>query len=91
MIASSRSAYRESHFDMIICIESWKGDVLLSGKTRLRSVLIQELARVESLYDRETDNFVPLLCRMYGWTAVEGGETPDMTYDRDTGLMLPLE
>ena len=74
---------------MLICIESWKGDTLLTGKTRPRSVLAQELARVESLYDRETDNFLPMLCRMYGWTAVESEEIPDMTYDRDTGLILP--
>ena len=76
---------------MLICIESWKGDTLLNGKTRSRSVLAQELARVESLYDRETDNFVPLLCRLYGWTVVEVEGIPDCTYDRDTGLILPLK
>ena len=76
---------------MLICIESWKRDTLLTGKTRARSVLAQELARVESLYDRETDNFLPLLCRLYGWTVVDVEEIPDMTYDRDTGLILPLK
>jgi len=74
---------------MIICIESWKGDCLLHGRNRSRRELQEQIHRVEALCDQENDNFLPLLCRMYGWTEVESDGIPDMTYDRDTGQLLP--
>lgn len=75
---------------MIICIESWKGDVYLSGKRIPIAELRTQIRAAEELYDRSEDNFVPLLCRMYTWeTAVPTGNlVPDITYDRDTGLIF---
>ena len=75
---------------MILCIEHYLGNTLLSGSPRPRRTLLEELTRVESLYDRNTDNFVPLLCRLYGWEPARICAEPDYTYDRDTGLLLPL-
>ena len=75
---------------MILCIESWKGDTLLSGKgCSIRELKIQMRA-AEALRDPEEDNFIPLLCRMYGWEIEPYSETviPDLTYDRDTGLIF---
>ena len=75
---------------MILCVESHLGDTFLTGKHRPRRILEQELAQVENRYDRTADNFIPLLCRMYGWETCRSRETPDVTYDRDTRLLLPL-
>ena len=75
---------------MILRVESWTGDTTLSGKSRPRWILEEELFRVDARYDRQEDNFVPLLCRAYGWELCETGEAPDFTYDRDTGRLLPL-
>lgn len=75
---------------MILCIESWKGDTYLSGKQRSISELKHQLRKTEGLYDRGEDNFIPLLCRMYGWEtiAVSPDTVPDCIYDADTGLVL---
>ena len=74
---------------MILCIESHLGDTYLSGKARTRSELTAQLLHTESIRDVENDNFLPLLCRLYGWE--ETAETAaDCTWDRDTGLLLPI-
>lgn len=75
---------------MIICIESWKGDTYLSGKKRTLAELKNQIREVERLCDRAEDNFVPLLCRMYGWEVVPASQDtrPDYTYDADTALVL---
>ena len=73
---------------MILCIESWKGDTYLTGRKRTISELSSQIRQVERLYDREMDNFVPLLCRLYGWEPVSGTPVPDCTYDADTGLIF---
>ena len=74
---------------MILCIESHLGDTYLSGKARTRSELKAQLLNTESIRDREQDNFLLLLCRLYGWE--ETAESlPDYTWDRDTELLLPL-
>jgi hypothetical protein len=70
---------------MIICIEYWKGDVYLSGKVISMEELKRQIQSVELRYDSVEDNFVPLLCRMYGWEIAEEC-IPDWTYDRDTSL-----
>ena len=77
---------------MILCIEYWKGDVFLSGKPICPSELKQQIHNTEVLYDRIEDNFVALLCRMYHWQVIQNaeGSIPDVTYDRDTNLLLPL-
>ena len=75
---------------MIICIECWKGDTFLTGKKTPVAVLRNQLKQIETIHDKVEDNFVPLLCRMYGWdpVAVDRDMIPDFTYDRDTGLIF---
>ena len=75
---------------MIICIESWKGDTLLSGKAIPVRELKHQMRTVESLCDPVEDNFTALLCRMYGWETMPYSDAivPDYTYDRDTGRIL---
>ena len=74
---------------MILCIESWKGDTYLTGKKRTISELSCQIRQVERIFDRETDNFIPMLCRLYGWDVIsnELDVVPDYTYDADTGLI----
>ena len=69
---------------MIIEIEYFKGDVLLTGKACSRAAVKRQLAETERLYDRENDNFTELLCRRFGWTVIQTETTPDYVYDRDT-------
>ena len=74
---------------MILCIESHLGDTYLSVKSRTKTELKQQLLHTEAIRDVENDNFLPLLCRLYGWE--ETAETvPDLTWDRDTELLLPI-
>ena len=75
---------------MILCIESWKGDTCLTGKKISVSELKRQIQDAQGLYDREEDNFLSLLCRMYGWEifAASPDTVPDYTYDRDTGRVL---
>ena len=74
---------------MILCIESHLGDKYLSGKGRTKTELNAQLQRAERLCDRECDNFLPLLCRLYGWEETQE-DIPDFTWDRDTELLLPF-
>lgn len=75
---------------MIIMIEYCEGDTVLYGKNVSVHELRAQLRTIESLYDRKTDNFVPLLCRMYSWEVLltDSTCTYDYIYDRDTGLIL---
>ena len=77
---------------MILCIESWKGDIYLTGKKISLRDLKGQIWEVERLFDREMDNFVPLLCRMYGWEviSVASDTVPDYIYDADTGLVCTI-
>ena len=72
---------------MILCIESHLGDTYLSGKSRTKTELKQQLLHAESIRDVEKDNFLPLLCRLYGWEET-AEDAADYTWDRDTGLLL---
>ena len=71
---------------MILCIESHLGDKYLSGKVRTKPELKRQLLHTEAIRDPEQDNFIPLLCRLYGWQETEE-TTPDLTWDRDTGQL----
>lgn len=71
---------------MIIEIEYFKGDVRLSGKQVPLSELKEQIKTVEERYDRVNDNFIALLCRMYGWDIVEFSGAVDFVYDRDIGI-----
>lgn len=69
---------------MIVEIEFYKGDVLLSGKSIPYNEFLRQINEIESDYDRIQDNFIALLCRRYGWTVTGGNLTPTYVYDRDT-------
>ena len=75
---------------MILCIESWKGDTYLTGKKISIRDLKGQIREVERLFDQKTDNFIPLLCRLYGWEMISAAPdtVPDCTYDVDTGLII---
>ena len=73
---------------MILCIESHLGDTYLSGKARTKSELNRQLLHTEAIRDVEKDNFLLLLCRLYGWEET-AEDAADYTWDRDTELLLP--
>jgi len=75
---------------MIIEIEYYKGDVILTGKARGNEVLRRQLADIKRRYDRAADNFTELLCRVYGWELIRTDCAPDYVYDRDTGKLRKL-
>ncbi|MDE7274290.1 MAG: hypothetical protein K2N95_14780 [Lachnospiraceae bacterium] len=68
---------------MIVEIEFYKGDILLSGKQITYAEFLRQMNEIEADYDRIQDNFVALLCRRYDWTITEIQENPVYTYDRD--------
>lgn len=68
---------------MIIEIEYYQGDMLLSGKQISYAEFLKQLRKIESDYDKEQDNFIALLCRRYGWTIIETLDNPVYVYDRD--------
>ena len=72
---------------MIIEIEYFKGDTFLCGKRVTFGKLREQIKDVEQIYDRQEDNFIELLCRMYGWTVISEDEDPEYTYDRDVGKL----
>ena len=72
----------------ILEIEYYKGDITLYGKSIQRSELIKQLMEIETVYDREQDNFVELLCIRFGWCVFETEEKPDYVYDRDIGKLI---
>lgn len=69
---------------MILEIEYFKGDIRLTGKTTDISELKKQLDEAEALYDKGTDNFTELFCRMFNWSVTDTEELPDVVYDRDT-------
>lgn len=77
---------------MILEIESHLGDTWLLGKNRPFATLKQQLAETENLYDAESDNFVLLLCRSYGYAVISKTEADsvDYIYDRDTQNLLTI-
>ena len=76
---------------MIIEIEYYKGDTLLFGKVKSTAELKKQLDYIEAIYDRETDNFIELLCRNYQWSVLETYEKPDYIYDRDVEILSKIE
>ena len=69
---------------MILELESYKRDTLLIGKTVDILELKRQLEETEALYDRESDNFTELFCRMFNWSINDTDEQPQYVYDRDT-------
>ena len=68
---------------MIIEIEYYKGDTLLYGSKVSFEILRNQISAIENLYDKEEDNFVALLCRMYNWEVIRDEAEPQYIYDRD--------
>lgn len=68
---------------MVTEIEYYKGDTLLYGANVSFAEFQDQMETVEELYDQKEDNFVTLLCRMYGWNVTEDRVKPEYTYDRD--------
>lgn len=68
---------------MILEIEYYKKDTLLSGRTVSFSELKKQLETTENIHDTETDNFIEMLCRNYGYIIIEADIMPDYVYDRD--------
>lgn len=66
---------------MILEIEYYKKDTLLSGRTVGFAELKRQLETTEMLCD--TDNFVEMLCRSYGYIVIDSDVPPDYVYDRD--------
>ncbi len=75
---------------MILCIEYWNRDTYLAGKSISQRELHRQIKQVETSVDPQTDNYIPLLCRMYGWELIteDTDIVPDATYDRDTGMLF---
>lgn len=73
----------ENNIIMIIQIEYYQGDTLLYGKQVSYAEFLRQLNEIESDYDREQDNFIPLLRRRYGWMIIETSDIPAYVYDRD--------
>ncbi len=76
---------------MFIEIEFFKGDTILYGHKISYDKLKEQIDFIESLYDRENDNFVSLLCRVYGWEIIDSildGEKITYTYDRDVEKII---
>lgn len=73
---------------MIIEIECYKGDLLLSGKKVSFTELKEQIKTVEKLYDKQEDNFTEMFCRMYEYNIVSEQLLPDYVYDRDTKEIL---
>lgn len=61
---------------MLLEIESYKRDTLLYGKNISEIMLKQQIHKIEKLNDKNSDNFVELLCRMYGWNILNEQCTP---------------
>lgn len=76
---------------MIVEIEYYKGDVLLTGKPCGAGELKRQFAEAERLFDRENDNFTELLCRRFGWAVIQTDEPPDYVYDHDTGIFREVK
>ncbi len=72
---------------MIVEIEHYRGDVMLTGKSRSESSLKRQFAEIEGLRGGESDNFTEPLCRRFGWAGIQMDEPPDYVYDRDVGIL----
>ena len=72
---------------MILCVESYAGDQYLSGRRVSVRELKDQIQKIHALMDPIEDNFIAMLCRAYGWNPAKES-IPDLTYDRDTGLIF---
>ena len=76
---------------MLIEIESYLGDVMLSGRPVPRLTLARRLRRAARASRHDRDRFLSLLCTRYGWEVVpDGGERPAYLFDLDTDCLKRL-
>ena len=68
---------------MVVEIEYYKYNTLLYGTKVSFTEFMNQINKIEKIYDREEDNFVALLCRLYNWNVVKGRMEPEYIYDRD--------
>lgn len=68
---------------MVIEIEYYKGDTLLYGQKISFKEFKKQIENIESFYDRNEDNFIALLCRVYNWTIIKDKVQAVYIYDRD--------
>lgn len=68
---------------MVVEIEYYEGDTLLYGPKVSFAEFGKQINTIERLYDREEDNFVALLCRMFHWAVTQEEIKPQYAYDRD--------
>ena len=68
---------------MVIGIEYYKGDAVLYGPKVSFVEFKNQMSTIEKLYDREEDNFIALLCRVYRWIVLKEEADPEYVYDRD--------
>ena len=74
---------------VILEIKYYKGDCILRGKSVPKDELLEQIRFIESNYDHAEDNFVPMLCRVYGYEKIDiGEEMVDYVYDRDIGKLF---
>ena len=74
---------------ILLEIEYYKGDIILRGKTVPKKELLEQIRLIESKYDHEEDNFVAMLCRVYGYERIDIDECfVDYVYDRDIGRLF---
>lgn len=68
---------------MVVEIEYFKGDTLLYGTGISFDAFRKQVQTAEQLCDKDADNFVALLCRMYSWEICGEPARPQYVYDRD--------
>ena len=75
---------------MLICVESYLGDRLISGKKCSRQVLQERFTKTLAM--AESGNFTELFCRMYGFDEYPMSDDVevDFTLDLDTHKILPF-
>lgn len=71
---------------MILEIEYYKGDVMLTGKRLGEPELREVLNEAERLCGGAGD-LAEILCRDFGFEPIGADAFPDWRYDRDTGLL----
>lgn len=69
---------------IVLEIEYYKGDNILRGKSVSKKELLEQIRFIKSIYDHSEDNFVSMLCRVYGYERIDIDEcVADYVYDRD--------
>lgn len=68
---------------IVVEIEYFKDDVLLTGAYLTFEEFIHQIKTIEDIYDTTEDNFIDLLCHIYNWSICREQLKPYYVYDRD--------